>query len=490
MHGVCKPNPCEQAPHRAFSLSPELCAKLTAITGPAYALTDMDDMAPFLAEKRGLYHNPAAMVLRPGSTAEVAAIMEIANATNASIVPQGGNTGLVGAQVPLGTGNEIVLSLGRLDRIRAIDPLNNTMTVEAGCILADIQKAADEADRLFPLNLAARGSCQIGGNLSTNAGGANVLAYGNARGLVLGIEVVLADGRIWNGLRTLRKDNTGYDLKQLFLGAEGTLGIITAAVLQLFSRPRDHATAFVAVGDPQAALDLLALADGADGGRVVALELLPRLGVELTIRHAGARDPLPTPYGWYVLLELTGGQGDGTLNAVMEDILARAHERGLVRDAMICASGDQRDRLWHMRDSMSRVQNDRGASIKHDISVPVSHIPDFLGEADAQIGALAPGAGIIAFGHIGDGNIHYDISQPEGADGGAFLRRTAEINEVVYGIVRKHGGSISAEHGIGRMKRQLMCDIKDPVEFEMMWNLKKLFDPKGILNPGKMLPDR
>ena len=490
MHGVCKHNPREQAPRRAVGLSPQLCARLTAITGPAYALTDKDDMAPFLAEQRGRYHDPAAMVLRPGSTAEIAAIMEIADATHTAIVPQGGNTGLVGGQVPFGTGNEIVLCLGRLNRIRDIDPLNNTMTVEAGCILADIQNAADEVERLFPLNLGSRGSCQIGGTLSTNAGGTNVLAYGSARSLVLGIEVVLADGRIWNGLRRLRKDNTGYDLKQLFLGAEGTLGIITAAVLRLFPRPRDHATAFVAIADPQAALDLLTLADTTGGARVVALELMPRIGVELTIRHAGVRDPWPVPHDWYVLLELAGGQCDGTLNAVMEDILAGAGERGLVRDAMICTSSAQRDRLWHMRESMSQVQNDRGASIKHDISVPVSHIPRFLDEAEAQIGVLAPGAGIIAFGHIGDGNIHYDISQPEGGDGSAFLRRSSEINDVVYGLVRKHGGSISAEHGIGRMKRRLMGDIKDPIELEMMRTLKKLFDPKGILNPGKMLPDR
>ncbi|QPC42079.1 FAD-binding oxidoreductase [Kaustia mangrovi] len=469
--------------------SDDTLARLAAVVGGPHALTAPEDMAAYLTEQRGLFGARAAMVLRPGSTEEVSAIMRIAHETGTAIVPQGGNTGLVGAQVPFEGGNEVILSLGRLNRIREVDAADNTMTVEAGCILANIQRAADEADRLFPLSLGSEGTCQIGGNLSTNAGGTGVLAYGNARDLVLGLEVVLADGRVWNGLRKLRKNNTGYDLKQLFLGAEGTLGIVTAAVLKLFPKPQDHATAFVAIPAPHSALDLLALANTMSGGGVVALEILPRIGLDFTIRHGGARDPLGEPHDWYVLIELAGGEEEGALQPLMEDILARAFEEGLVLDAAIAASGTQRRELWHIRDLMSEVQKPEGGSIKHDVSVPVSHIPAFLDEATAAVETLIPDARVVAFGHIGDGNIHFNVSQPVGADTQAFLARWDEVNRTVHDIVLGHGGSVSAEHGIGRLKRHIMPEIKDPLELEMMKGLKQLFDPEGILNPGKMLPD-
>ncbi len=467
----------------------DLASRFAAIVGEANVLRDQADMDRYLREPRDLYVGTARMVLRPGTTEEVSRILALANETGTKIVPQGGNTGLVGAQIPYDAGDEVVLSLGRLNRVRQVDPLDNTMTVEAGCVLADLQAQADAAGRLFPLSLGSEGTCQIGGNLSSNAGGTAVLAYGNARNLVLGLEVVLADGRIWNGLRSLRKDNTGYNLTNLFIGAEGTLGVITAAVLKLFPRPRDVATAFIGLETPQAALSLLSLASEVSGGRVTGFEIIPRLGIDFVLRHLpGARDPLAGSHAWYVLMELSGGEAAGVLRAPCEKILEAAFEDGLVEDATIAESQAQSDAFWTIRTSLSEIQKHEGGSIKHDVSVPVSRMADFIDEASAAVVDFIPGARPLPFGHVGDGNVHFNVSQPEGADKAAFLAQWDAVNDIVHGIVMEYGGSISAEHGIGRMKRHMMTAIKDPVELDMMRGLKTLFDPNNILNPGKTLP--
>ncbi|MEZ5891427.1 MAG: FAD-binding oxidoreductase, partial [Xanthobacteraceae bacterium] len=399
--------------------------------------------------------------------------------------PQGGNTGLVGGQIPFD--GEIVLSLRRLDRIREIDALSNTMTCEAGVVLASAQEAATTAGRFFPLSLGAEGSCTIGGNLATNAGGIAALAYGLARDLVLGLEVVLADGRIWHGLNKLKKDNTGYDLKDLFIGAEGTLGVITAAVLKLFPAPTTVETAFAGVPSLHAALDLLALTQEMTGGAAKSFELIGRLPIEFALRHgSGLRDPLAAPYPWYVLVELTASRR-GSLRDALEEVLATAMERGLVGDATIAGSIDQRHAFWRLREYIPEAQKFEGGSIKHDISVPVAAVPEFLAQADAAVEALVPGARPVPFGHLGDGNIHYNVSQPVGADKDAYLARWQAMNACVYAVVEKLGGSISAEHGIGRLKREDLVRVKDPVALDLMRALKRTLDPKGILNPGKVV---
>ncbi|WP_137390029.1 FAD-binding oxidoreductase [Rhodoligotrophos defluvii] len=468
--------------------SPETLARFAAIVDGANALRGEAEQAPFLTEWRDLYQGRTPMVLLPGSTDEVAAILALANETRTAIVPQSGNTGLVGGQIPNEGGTEIVLSLKRMNRIRDIDPIDNSMIAEAGCILSDVQAAAHAVDRMFPLSLAAEGSCRIGGNISSNAGGINVLAYGNTRQLVLGLEVVLADGRIWNGLRRLKKDNTGYDLKQLFIGAEGTLGVVTAAVLKLLPKPTDHATAIIAVVSPRHAVELLNLMQQSTAGRLTAFELIPRIGLEFTMRHADVVDPFATTYPWYVLAELSGGEPAGTLDAMMMKSLEAGMTAGLVQDAVPASSEAQRNLFWRMREALSEVQKHEGGSIKHDVSVPVARIPAFLDEAMAAVERLVPGSRPVPFGHLGDGNIHFNVSQPVGADKAAYLARWSEMNDIVHGIVLAHGGSISAEHGIGRLKRSKMADIKSPVELAMMQGLKRLFDPNGILNPGKLLP--
>jgi FAD/FMN-containing dehydrogenase len=469
--------------------SAETLERLIAVVGTVNAITNSSEMQPYLKEWRDRWVGKAALILRPGSVAEVSQILAIANETRTAIVPQGGNTGLVGGQIPSDKGNEVVLSLQRLNHIREVDPTDNSMSVEAGVTLKTVQEAAAKARRLFPLSLAAEGSCTIGGNLATNAGGVQVVGYGNARALTLGLEVVLADGRIWNGLRRLRKDNTGYDLKDIFIGSEGTLGIITAAVLSLYPQPSDQATAMVAVGDAQAALELFHLASGIGNGRVTAMELLSRTGVEFVVKHSALRNPLPEPAPWYVLIEISGPGTTGLLRSALEQLLASAFERQLVVDAVIASSQGQARELWNIREMLPIVQKAEGGSIKHDVSVPLSKIPLFLREAAAAVERLIPGSRPVAFGHIGDGNIHYNISQPTGADTKAFLARWDEVSEAVFEVVLRHQGSISAEHGIGRLKRDLMPAIKPPVELEMMRGLKKLFDPHGILNPGKVLPD-
>ena len=470
---------------RIAPASPELLGRFAAIVGEKYAIADRTAQEPYLVEMRGLYHGRTPLVLRPGTPAEVAAILKLANETKTSIVPQGGNTGLVGGQIPIE--GEIVLSLTRLDRIREVDPVSNTMTCEAGVVLANAQAAARGADRLFPLSLAAEGSCTIGGNLSTNAGGTAVLAYGNARELVLGVEVVLADGRIWNGLSKLKKDNTGYDLKNLFVGAEGTLGIITAAVLKLFPQPRAVETAFVGVASPRAALGLLNLAEERAGGAVTSFEFIARIAVEFALLHGpGSRDPLANPYPWYVLIELSSAARDG-VRVQLEEVLAETAERGLVADAAIATSIEQAQSFWHLRNLVSETQRPEGGSIKHDIAVPVASVPDFIEAATAAVEALIPGCRPVPFGHLGDGNVHFNVSQPIGADKAEFLAKWGAVNACVHEIVAQFGGSISAEHGIGRLKRDLLPRVKDPVALDLMRSLKRTLDPNGILNPGKML---
>jgi D-lactate dehydrogenase (cytochrome) len=461
-----------------------LLARLGGIVGSKYLITDPAAQEPYLVELRGLYHGSTPAVLRPGTVGEVAAILKLANETRTPVVPQGGNTGLVGGQVP--RAGELVLSLTRLDRIREVDPISNTMTCEAGVILAKAQEAAAAVDRLFPLSLAAEGSATIGGNLATNAGGTAVLAYGNARDLVLGLEVALADGRVWNGLTKLKKDNTGYDLKNLFVGAEGTLGVITAAVLKLYPRPRTVETAFVGLPSPADGLALFKLAGERAGGTVTSFELMSRTSIEFALRHGpGCRDPLGAPHPWYVLVELAS-QAAG-LRGALEDLLGAAAEGGVVSDAAIAASLDQRKAFWHVRDMLSDVQRFEGGSIKHDVSVPVAAVPDFIAQASAAVEAMIPGCRPAAFGHLGDGNVHFNVSQPVGADAAAYLARWDEMGAAVNAIVMSLGGSISAEHGIGQLKRDLLPEVKDKVALELMRALKRTLDPNNILNPGKVL---
>jgi FAD/FMN-containing dehydrogenase len=466
-------------------LAPALLGRFSDIVGPADAITDPADQEPYLIEARGLYRGRTPLVLRPGSVAELTEILKLAHDTRTPIVPQGGNTGLVGGQVALH--GEVIVSTLRIARIRDVDPVSNTLTCEAGVVLANAQQAAADVGRLFPLSLGAEGSCTIGGNLSTNAGGTAALAYGGGRDLVLGVEVVLADGRIWNGLSKLKKDNTGYDLKHLFIGAEGTLGIITAAVLKLFPRPSAVETAFVGVPSPAAALDLLHLAQGRSGGTVTSFELMPRIAIEFVLRHAaGARDPLDAVHPWYVLIELSGSAREG-LRLGFEELLETSLERGLLTDAAVAETLEQARTFWHLRNLVSEVQKPEGGSIKHDVSVPIAAVPAFIEEASAAVQALAPGCRPVPFGHLGDGNIHFNVSQPVGADKADFLARWGEMNAAVHRIVGKFQGSISAEHGIGRLKRDLLPAVKDPVAIELMRAIKLTLDPHGILNPGKVL---
>ncbi len=465
--------------------SAETIARLAAVVGEKHAITDPHEMTAYMTEWREIWVGKSPLVLRPASTDEVSRILAIANETETAIVPQSGNTGLVGGQIPFESGDEVVLSLDRMTRIRKVDAVNNSITLDAGVLLKTVQDEAEKADRFFPLSLESEGSCRIGGNLSTNAGGLGVLAYGNSRDLCLGLEVVLADGRVWNGLRGLRKDNTGYDLKNLFIGAEGTLGVITGAVLKLFVHPSSRATAFAALPSVKAALDLLGLARQRSSSPVTALELFPRNGFEFTIKHFAVRDPFAAAAPWYVLIELSGS---GDLDGVLTDILGEAAEQGIALDATIAQSETQRKDLWFIRQAIVEVQKREGGSIKHDVSVPISELPAFVAAALPAIEKFMPGARPMPFGHIGDGNLHFNVSQPIGMDKHAFLAQWQAMNDVVFDVVLKHGGSISAEHGIGRLKRDLMTKIKSPVELQMMRDLKKLFDPKNILNPGKVLP--
>ena len=462
-------------------------AALKSLIGEAHVVTAPADMAPHLVEWRDRYQGRALCVAKPGTTEEVAAVLAFADRHGHKIVPQGGNTGLVGGGIPFESGEEIVLSLSRLNRVRDVDALNNTLTVEAGVTLQRAQEVAAEADRLFPLSLASEGSAQIGGNLATNAGGTAVLRYGNARDLALGLEVVLADGRIWNGLSGLRKDNTGYDLKQIFIGAEGTLGIITAAVLKLYPRPKALATAVVALSDPEAAVALLRHLEGESGGLVTTFELIPRIGLDFVLAHAeGTRAPLAQRYDWYVLVELSAGRGE-RLDTLLEESLAGAVDQGLVADAAIAQTDTQRADFWALRENLSEVQKSEGGSIKHDVSVPVSALPAFIARACAAVEERMPGIRPVPFGHIGDGNVHFNLSQPTDMAKSEFLARWDEMSTLVHGIVVEMGGSISAEHGIGRMKRDEIAQLKQGPALEMMRAIKRALDPNNTLNPGKVV---
>ena len=460
---------------------------LCAIVGDRHVLTANADMAPHLRDWRGRYQGTARAVVRPASTPELAAVVRLCAAAGVPIVPQGGNTGLCGGATPAADGRAIVLGLGRMNRIRALDVDNNTLTVEAGCTLAVVQEAAVAADRLFPLSLASEGSCLVGGNLSTNAGGVQVLRYGNMRELVLGLEVVLPDGRVWDGLRGLRKDNTGYDLKQLFIGAEGTLGIITAAVVKLFPLPRSTATAWLAIASPQAAIGLLNGLQAAFGAMLTACELVSDISLGMVLKHIpGAQPPLEKS-PWYLLVELSGSGEEDALRDTLATFLEPALENGTISDAVLAQSVDQAKRLWNLRESISEAQKIEGFSIKHDISVPVSRIPEFLERAGAALQHAWPGIRIVAFGHVGDGNLHYNQSKPEAGENAAFIAAQPQVNEMVHDIVHQLGGSISAEHGIGQLKREEILRYKSPLEMQMMRTIKQAFDPRGLMNPGKVV---
>ncbi len=470
---------------------PETLKAFVAIVGEANVLTTAADIAPYLVESRGLYHGTSPLVLKPSSTQEVSTILKLASETGTPIVPAGGRTGHVGGHVPREGGSDVVLSLERMNRIREIDTVADVIVADGGTILADIQKAAEENGRLFPLSLGSEGSCRIGGNLSTNAGGTAVLAYGNARQLCLGLEVVLPTGEIWDGLRRLKKDNSGYDLRDLFIGAEGTLGIITGAVLKLHPQPRGRQVAFAAVSSPQDALALFERASLLCGTALTGFELMPRIGIDFTTRHIpGVRDPLSSPHPWYALIDISTSDSAATAERMIDTLLEEALEAGLIDDAVIASSLAQQKAFWHLRESMSEAQKPEGGSIKHDVSVPVSRVPLFLAEADAAVMALIPDARICAFGHLGDGNIHYNISQPVGADKAAFIARWREVNAVVHAVVHAHGGSISAEHGVGQLKRDELIASRPAIETELMNRIKQAFDPAGIMNPGKMVSTR
>ena len=462
---------------------------LEKILGPQGVLTAAADLEPYVVDWRGVYRGVAAAVARPANTAQVAAVMKLCAETGTPLVPQGGNTGMCGASVPNAGGNEVVLSLARMNRILDVDPLNNTLTAEAGCVLANIRQAAADVGRLFPLSLGAEGSCQIGGNLSTNAGGVNVLRYGNARDLVLGLEVVLPDGRIWNGLRGLRKDNTGYDLKHLFIGAEGTLGIITAATLKLFPRPTANATAWIAIHDPEAALQLLALMRRHCNDRITAFELISRHSLELVWRHVpGTRDPIATPHPWYVLTELADAGDEQALRADLERALEAALSENLVIDVVIAENRTQAQALWHMRESIPEGARQEPVMVyRHDIAVAVGRIPEFIREAQAALEARFPGVRLICFGHLGDGNLHYNAYLPERLRTHAAAREAHDITETVYDIVQRYGGSFSAEHGIGLSKVTELARYKSAVELDLMRTVKRALDPQGLMNPGKVL---
>ena len=461
---------------------------LVRIVGEPHAIRDADSMTPYLVEWRDRYHGKAALVLKPGTTEEVSAILKRANETRTAIVPQGGNTGLVGGQIPFETGHEVVVGMSRLNRVRDIDLGGNTITVEAGVVLANAQAIAASAGRLLPLSLPSEGSCQIGGVLATNAGGLTVLAYGSARDLARGLEVVLADGSVWNGLKALRKDNTGYDLRDLFIGSEGTLGIITAAVLRLFPKPAETVTAFAGLDRLEQAPAFFSRIYERAGQALTAFEIMPRLGLQFVLRHAApARDPLASPHAWYVLFELSSPRPGEEMKQLAETLLAEGLEAKEISDAVLASSLTQAQELWRLRELMSDVQKHEGGSIKHDVSVPVARVPELITRANDLVELMIPGARPVPFGHFGDGNIHYNVSQPPSMDRTIFLSHWEALNAAVHEIVLDLGGSISAEHGIGRLKRDLLPHAKQPLELELMRRIKAAFDPNGILNPGKLL---
>jgi FAD/FMN-containing dehydrogenase len=462
--------------------------RLKAVVGPGGFIDTPSDTAAYVKPWRGTWEGRTPLVLRPAATEEVAKIVKICAETRTPIVPQGGNTGMTYGALPAADMSEVVVSTSRMRRIRGIDPVNDTMTVDAGVVLRDIQTAAADAGRLFPLSLGAEGSCQIGGNISTNAGGIQVLRYGNTRNLILGLEVVLPDGRVWNGLRGLRKDNTGYDMKQLFIGAEGTLGIVTAAVLRLFPKPTEAQSAWIAVDSPAAGLDLLMHMKNAMGEAITSFELIRRSIIDFLLAGVpGHSDPMPEPHPWYVLMEVTGQGAAGSLSDPLAAALEGAIEKGLVRDAVFASSSEQSKRLWRMREDLPDAQKAAGGSIAHDVSVPLSRLAEFIEKADTAIGKAYPEARHCCFGHLGDGNLHYNPICPVGWSYERFSKETASINRIVHDIVASLGGSISAEHGIGRLRFEENLHYKSGIEMSLMAAMKRALDPLGIMNPGRVV---
>ena len=465
----------------------ELPGRLREVLDADRVLLGPEAGAAYLSDHRQLYHGRALAVVLPRSVAEVSQVLALCAAARVGVVPQGGNTSYCGGATPDASGTQVVLALGRLDRIRSVDTDNNALVAEAGCILAQVQQAAAAAGRFFPLSLGSEGTCQIGGNLSTNAGGTSVLRYGMMRDLVLGLEVVLADGRVLESLTQLRKDNTGYDIKSLFLGAEGTLGVITAASLKLFPRIRSTATALAAVADPRAAVSLLARLREASGDSVSSFELIPRLGIELTAAHIpGVADPLGAPHAWYVLCELSSSRAGEPLESRLTEALAAAYEAGLVQDAVVARSERERAALWRIRETIPEAQRHEGPGLKHDISVPVSALPEFVARGAAWVAAHVPAARLIAYGHVGDGNLHFNL-QGRPAEAAALLARAAEVRRALHDLAAELGGSFSAEHGIGRLKVAELERYAPPAELALMHAVKRALDPNGIMNPGKVL---
>jgi FAD/FMN-containing dehydrogenase len=466
----------------------EAVRRIREALGDGACLTDPTDVERYVVDFRRLYRGATPLVALPRSTAEVSAALAICNSLGVGVVPHGGNTSYCGGATPRPDGRDIVLSLERMNRIRSVDPANHSLVAEAGCVLADVQRAAESVDLLFPLALGSEGSCQIGGNLSTNAGGLSALKYGVARELVLGLEVVLADGRVLDELKSLRKDNTGYDLRHLFIGAEGTLGVITAASLDLLPRARSVVTAFVAVASVDAAIELLSRLRAATGDDVTTFELLPRAALELVLRHVdGISAPLPPVHDWYVLCEVSSARDDPALRGIVETALARALEQALIHDAVLAESGAQQQHLWRLRESIPEAQRREGASLKHDVSVPVAQLAPFVVAASRAALALVPDARLITYGHAGDGNLHFNLSVPRGGDDAAFLALGQDVERAVTDVVREFRGSISAEHGIGQLKRRQLEEFKSPVALDLMRTIKRGLDPHGIMNPGKVL---
>jgi D-lactate dehydrogenase (cytochrome) len=468
--------------------SADLLDRLRSIVGPQGFFDQPFDVAPYTVDHRKLYQGATPLVLRPDSTAQVAAILKACNEARVGVVPVGGNTSYCGGATPSEDGSQIVLSMARLRRVRAVDPHNYTMIAEAGCVLADVQAAAAAADRLFPLSLGSEGSCQLGGNLSTNAGGTAVLRYGMMRDLVLGLEVVLPDGRVLDALKSLRKDNTGYDVRDLFIGAEGTLGVITAAALKLFSRPATLVTVLAAVPDPQAAVALLSRLRAATGDLVSTFELIPRIGIELVTRHIpNTSDPFEERYDWYVLVEIGGGRHARGLRDAIEGELETALGANEILNAVFAESDAQREALWRLRETIPEAQRLDGASIKHDVSVTTTELPRFIAEGSAAILDIAPRGRIVCYGHLGDGNLHFNVNQAHDQPTDEFLALAPRIHRAIHDLIARYGGSFSAEHGIGRLKREELAHYKDPVALEVMRSIKRALDPNGIMNPGKVL---
>ncbi len=467
-------------------MSKEAIEQIKSLLGPKGWSEDEEKLAPRLVEERGLFKGSSPLLAMPANTDEVSGVMKIAFAANISVVPQGGNTGLVGGGVP--SDGEIIISLERMNRIEDVNPIDMSMTVEAGCILANVQAAAADAGAYFPLSLGSEGSCQIGGNLSTNAGGVQVFRYGNARELALGLEVVMADGRIWNGLQSLRKDNSGYDLKQLFIGAEGTLGIITRASLRIFPAPATYATALVGCASYDDALNLFLHTRSGLGEQLSAVEVMDSFAIELAVRHVpNCRDPFKEKQNVYVLLEVSSANPNADLGGHLEKVLSNAMSGGLAKDAVIAQSESQRQDIWRLREAIPEAQKKEGGSIKHDISVPISKVPEFISRATQLVKKEIPGVRPVPFGHLGDGNIHFNLTQPENADKQEYLSGWGRINALIHDLAVKLGGSFSAEHGIGLLKVGDMDSFKSRDGIHLMGELKKALDPKGTLNPGKVL---